>query len=979
MASAYALPIAHHGHSHSHSHSPIRSIESVGPSSHAGANTRQLRKEASTDNIRAHGHSHSHPFDYHGNGGSDSACRQHVSNSQLRQKYSSSELSPNDRVMSTTVHPETPAALAYPSSNSYVFPPILGRIGAGNAMDGLHRDLRRRPWLSAPEALTSILIPFPFLLTTLAFSSHSSEMQPPVANESAISRLMRFIADDGPLLSHPAKVLYPSPGFVEACALTSATLLLTGSLAKICSLDRRKDVLRTSGGHEKRPLAIMSVAGVEGILRRALSVGLPFYAGLKLGGDRAAIILLTVLSGFISEPDISLTNVTGLEGWKKLLSTRKYICCVLALGVTCDVLGYTMNAGFTSIVLGYLALFVSAVFLPLPLPGFVSSASLITPYIPSTPSTSSVPLGPASPSGMPWVASPLISTKEHVNATLASGVILLIISFFGFSLSFNAHLETSLLHWMLFLVAAGAAAAMLTLSQPSSLQTDKKAGFILSLLFTSTLSIVSLGESWVEGAAQTLLGVLSYLALRIDLASPPNAHSHLRHHHHQHQQQHEHQHGAINGPHHHSHRNHSIATKYLLQMTQHWPLAHNILAEKDSRRIFYFMVLNFTFMLVQTFYGIATGSLGLLSDSIHMLFDCLALLVGLCAAVMSKWPPSMRFPYGLGKMDTLAGFANGIFLMLISIEIVIEAIERLVEGSEVRRIGELLTVSSLGLGVNLVGLFAFDHAHHGHGHSHGAHSHGIAHHHSFDHEHSHDHSHNHGHGATHSHSHKSEYHTHEPSHGSEGYLSNYKSASVVSVAPQNVTHAAVHGHGHHHHSNENMHGIFLHVLADTLGSVAVVVSTLLIKYFGWVGFDPLASCLIAILIFASAIPLVSSSAKTLLLAIPADTEYKLRETLTGVSGLRGVAGYCVPKFWLEDATGAADTHSSSCDGASGAAGGARILGVIHVIISKSADVKETESRIVAHLSNSGLNVVVQVEREGEGRCWCGGGGSKIGG
>ena len=45
--------------------------------------------------------------------------------------------------------------------------------------------------------------------------------------------------------------------------------------------------------------------------------------------------------------------------------------------------------------------------------------------------------------------------------------------------------------------------------------------------------------------------------------------------------------------------------------------------------------LNFAFMLVQTFYGIVSGSLGLLSDSIHMFFDCLALLVGLSAAVMS--------------------------------------------------------------------------------------------------------------------------------------------------------------------------------------------------------------------------------------------------------------------------------------------------------------------------------------------------------
>jgi solute carrier family 30 (zinc transporter), member 5/7 len=398
---------------------------------------------------------------------------------------------------------------------------------------------------------------------------------------------MRFIVDDGPLLSHPAKVLYPSPGFVEACALTSATLLLMGSLAKIYSLDRRKDVLGTSEGHEKGPLAIMSVAGAEGILRRTLSVGLPFYAALKLGGDRAAVVLLTILTGFISGSDISFRYVTGLEGWKKLLSARKYVCCVLALGITCDVLGYTMNAGFTSIVLGYLALFVSVVFLPLPLPGFVSSASTISPHVSPTPSSSSVPLGLASPFSMPWVASPLVSTKEHINITLASGVILLIVSFVGFSLSFNAYLETSLLHWMLFLAAAGAAAAMLTLSQPSSLQTDKKAGFILGLLFTSTLSVVSLGESWVEGAAQALLGVLSYLALRIDLASPCNVPSHL---HHRHQQYHDHHHGAINGSHHHNLKSHSIATEYLLQMTQHWSLAHNILAEKDSRRIFYFMV-----------------------------------------------------------------------------------------------------------------------------------------------------------------------------------------------------------------------------------------------------------------------------------------------------------------------------------------------------------------------------------------------------
>ncbi len=72
-------------------------------------------------------------------------------------------------------------------------------------------------------------------------------------------------------------------------------------------------------------------------------------------------------------------------------------------------------------------------------------------------------------------------------------------------------------------------------------------------------------------------------------------------------------------------------------------------------------------MLVQAFYGFVTDSLGLLSDSIHMLFDCIALALGLFAAVSSKWPASQRFPYGFGKIESLSGFGNGVFLMYVRI------------------------------------------------------------------------------------------------------------------------------------------------------------------------------------------------------------------------------------------------------------------------------------------------------------------------
>ncbi|CAG9997982.1 unnamed protein product [Clonostachys byssicola] len=381
-------------------------------------------------------------------------------------------------------------------------------------------------------------------------------------------------------------------------------------------------------------------------------------------------------------------------------------------------------------------------------------------------------------------------------------------------------------------------------------------------------------------------------------------HDHDHHHEHKHDHDHYHPHGSTQE----QNSERSFFTKLILPYTAKFPLLHAIVSEKDSRRIFYFMVLNFSFMIVQAFYGYLTDSLGLLSDSIHMFFDCVALLVGLVAAVMSKWPPSQRFPYGFGKIETLSGFANGILLMLLSLEIAFEAFERLWEGTKTKRLGELFVVSSLGLAVNMVGMMAFGHHHHhGHDHSHG-HGHG--------HDHSHDHGHDHG----------------CSSHGG-------------------------HNHGHDHdHDNENMHGIYLHVLADTLGSVSVIVSTILTSFWGWAGWDPLASCFIAALIFLSSKPLVMSCAKRLLLSVPETTEYNLRNTLGGILNQRGVVSYAAPKFWICDRTGTDAGWS--------------LEGVVHVVAAKNASLNDVRERVLDYLQKEGVVAIVQVEREGDNSCWC---------
>ena len=57
-----------------------------------------------------------------------------------------------------------------------------------------------------------------------------------------------------------------------------------------------------------------------------------------------------------------------------------------------------------------------------------------------------------------------------------------------------------------------------------------------------------------------------------------------------------------------------------------------------------------------------------------------------------------------------------------------------------------------------------------------------------------------------------------------------------------------------------------------MGSVGVIVSTVLIQWYGWTGFDPIASIFIAVLIAASVIPLVIDTGKVLALDVAQRTD-----------------------------------------------------------------------------------------------------------
>ena len=766
------------------------------------------------------------------------------------------------------------------------------------------------------EIASSVALTLPFLL----ISSLHAELRPnrePDEPDAHSSSLLRNSLEDGAITA----------------ACSSLTLLLIGIYGKIQERQRgpgdEKGGLGAASDVTKKIGVQMDFKTARSMVRRSLGIVLPVWSGFQIGGQTVGLTMLLLAASGLIPQDPLMFNPAQLTTWKRLWKARPGTITLLAISL----LAYSTSQATLASFAGSFALMLWNL---LPTPFQNDKAQGVSPMSPppSAKRTSSVmpapwdaPASAASVTGSTY-ASPLIRTRRDITITLLSGASLGI--FAVFLTPFCGFLVT-LRSGVILVLASSLWAGSIIAVHPSQLRTRNKIGALMGSVFC-LIAAYLLGRTWIYMVATLATSALGYFVVQYDdnslFKGSKHEHGHKSHHHETHHH------------HHHHPTKPTIITRFLISRSEEWPLLHGILIDGNSRRIFYFMNVNFAFMLIQTIYGYLTHSLGLISDSIHMFFDCMALLVGLCAVVLSKWPPNDQYPFGYGKLDQLAGLGNGVFLMLVTVEILYEAFERLAENTALQRVDDLLVVSTLGLLVNIYGIFAFDHGH------------------------------DHGHGE----------------------------------------------HDHHHHDSDNMRGIYLHILGDALGSVGVVVSTILVRYTGWNGWDPIASCIIAAVIGLHAYPLVTRTAYSLLMALPDDVEYSLRDTLAGVSSLRGVIGYSTPKFWLAPSAkaGAAGHdqhhHDSHEHGHSHAHDHSHhshdhhahshhdhhahshppshlpspsltpcdpekplVLGVIHVIANRTASLEDVRRRTSAYFREKNMDVTIQVEREAEAKCWCGGG------
>jgi cation diffusion facilitator family transporter len=142
-----------------------------------------------------------------------------------------------------------------------------------------------------------------------------------------------------------------------------------------------------------------------------------------------------------------------------------------------------------------------------------------------------------------------------------------------------------------------------------------------------------------------------------------------------------------------------------------------------ERRTFIVVLVTAAMMVVEIVAGLVYGSMALLADGLHMASHAAALGVALLAYVVSRrLATDNRFTFGVGKINTLAGFTSAVMLLGFALVMVSESVQRLIDPRAIA-FDSALIVAALGLVVNGACAWILVASPAGHGHARHHHDH----------------------------------------------------------------------------------------------------------------------------------------------------------------------------------------------------------------------------------------------------------------
>jgi len=123
-----------------------------------------------------------------------------------------------------------------------------------------------------------------------------------------------------------------------------------------------------------------------------------------------------------------------------------------------------------------------------------------------------------------------------------------------------------------------------------------------------------------------------------------------------------------------------------------------------SRRLKIALVLNLLIVVAQVAAGMVARSVGLLADAGHNLTDVAAILLALIAVAWAARPPTENRSFGYHRATILAALANAGAILVVTVVIVYEAVDRLANPEPIEA-GVVVVVALIAFLVNAVCAF----------------------------------------------------------------------------------------------------------------------------------------------------------------------------------------------------------------------------------------------------------------------------------
>ena len=142
-------------------------------------------------------------------------------------------------------------------------------------------------------------------------------------------------------------------------------------------------------------------------------------------------------------------------------------------------------------------------------------------------------------------------------------------------------------------------------------------------------------------------------------------------------------------------------------------MSNKIERTSQEKRTAFVVVFTFVMMLVEVVVGLLSHSMALFADGVHMGSHVLVIGLNWAAYVLVRRLESKgTTQYDSDKILNLSAFTSGIFLILMAVFIIVEAIERLTSNEGILNYGFALGTAIVGLIANSISASVL-HGHHG--------------------------------------------------------------------------------------------------------------------------------------------------------------------------------------------------------------------------------------------------------------------------